>query len=42
MRFWSHAVKVADLDVAAAFYTDTVGGQLRLAGRVFGCDCAGC
>ena len=39
MRFWSHAVKVADLDVAAAFYTDTVGGQLRLAGRVFGCDC---
>ena len=39
MRLWNYAVKVADLDVAAAFYTDTVGGQLRLVGRVFGCDC---
>ena len=30
--------KVADLDAAASFYTATMGGELRLAGRVFGCD----
>ena len=39
MRLWNYAVKVADLDAAAAFYTDTMGGELRLSGRVFGCDC---
>ena len=38
IRLWNYAVKVADLDVAAASYTDTMGGELRLSGRVFGCD----
>ena len=39
MRLWNYAVKVADLYAAAAFYTDTMGGELRLSGRMFGCDC---
>ena len=38
MRLWNYAVKVAHLYAAAAFYTDTMGGELRLSGRVFGCD----
>ena len=38
MRLWNYAVKVADLDAAAAFYTDTMDGEFRLSGRVFGCD----
>ena len=38
MRLWNYAVKVGDLDAAAASYTDTMGGELRLSGRVFGCD----
>ena len=38
MRLWNYAVKVAHLYAAAAYYTDTMVGELRLAGRVFGCD----
>ena len=38
MRLWNYAVKVADLDAATAFYSDTMGGEPRLSGRVFGCD----
>ena len=38
MRLWNYAVKVTDLDAAAAFYTDAMGGEFRLSGRVFGCD----
>ena len=38
MQLSSYAVKVADLDAAAKFYTGRMGGELRLAGRVFGCD----
>lgn len=38
MRLWNYAVKVADLDAAVAFYTDTMDGEFRLSGRVFGCD----
>lgn len=38
MRLWNYAVKVADLDAAAAFYTDTMDGEFRVSGRVFGCD----
>ena len=38
MRLWNYAVKVADLDAAAAFYAETMDGEERLAGRVFGCD----
>ena len=38
MRLWNYAVKVADLDAAVALYTDTMDGEFRLSGRVFGCD----
>ena len=38
MRLWNYALKVADLDAAAAFYTTTMDGEVRLAGRVLGCD----
>ena len=38
MRLWNYAVKVADVDAAVAFYTDTMDGEFRLSGRVFGCD----
>ena len=38
MRLWNYAVKVADLDAAADFYAETMDGEERLAGRVFGCD----
>ena len=38
MRLWNYAVKVADLDAATAFYSDTMGGEPRLSGQVFGCD----
>lgn len=38
MRLWNYAVKVADLDAAVAFYAETMDGEERLSGRVFGCD----
>ena len=38
MELWDYAVKVADLDAAAAFHSDILGGDLRLAGQMFGCD----
>ncbi len=38
MRLWNYAVKVADLEAAALFYGSVLGGELRLTGRVLGCD----
>ena len=35
MRLWNCAVKVANLGRAAASYTDTKGGEMRLASSVF-------
>jgi catechol 2,3-dioxygenase-like lactoylglutathione lyase family enzyme len=34
---WNYAIKVADIDRAAAFYVDTLGAEVRLRSEVLGC-----
>lgn len=35
---WNYAVKVRDLDGAAAFYQSAMGAKLRISDTVLGCD----